>query len=177
MKVTLYMAMSVNGFVSKNADDTNFVSSVSWDTFRNLAKQTGNMIVGGRTYDIMVENNEMTGLEGVKIFVVTRNGAMKTGPPNVTFTNRPPQDILLFLRQMGFKEALVAGGGKVNWMFIKENAVDEIILDVEPIIFGRGTSLFSGQGFDVDLELIEAKPIAPNEVRLHYRVKRPPLPG
>jgi len=41
-----------------------------------------------------------------------------------------------------FEEVIVAGGGMLNASFIADNLVDEICLDIEPIILGEGIPLF-----------------------------------
>lgn len=67
---------------------------------------------------------------------------------------------------------MICGGGGANSSFIKENLVDEIYLDLEPIIIGRGIRLFADADFESQLELIEIKKISDNEVQLHYKVRR-----
>ena len=55
---------------------------------------------------------------------------------------------------------------------MKENLIDEIILDVEPLIFGKGIKLFSEGNFEAKLELLEVRKISDNVVQLRYKVKR-----
>ena len=55
---------------------------------------------------------------------------------------------------------------------MKENLIDEIFLDVEPKIFGRGIKLFSDNDFEFELELIDIKKFSQNELQIHYKVKK-----
>jgi len=74
------------------------------------------------------------------------------------------------LSQKGYKIAVVAGGGTLNASFLKEGLVDELFLDVEPVIIGKGLPLFAGKQFGKKLELLGIKKLSKNEIQLHYKV-------
>ncbi|MFQ6010344.1 MAG: dihydrofolate reductase family protein [Candidatus Aenigmatarchaeota archaeon] len=171
MKVILYMATTANGMIAGEDDDTSFASDVEWESFRSMINRVGNMIIGRRTYEVMKEGGEFSGLENIKVVVLTRDTSLKSDIPNIVFKNQP-KEVLKFLEEQGFKEALVAGGGKLNASFMKEGLVDEIYLDIEPTILGKGIKLFSDEDFKTNLELIETKKLSPSEIQLHYRVKK-----
>jgi dihydrofolate reductase len=168
MKVILYMSTTVNGYIARENDDTDFVSDTEWESFVNMVKKVDNIIIGRRTYEIMQKSDDFARLSESKIVVVTSN-VLKSENPNVFFANTP-EDALKLLQDKGFSEALVAGGGKLNSSFMKENLIDEVYLDVEPIVLGKGIKLFADDDFETNLELIEVNKLSPNEVQLHYRV-------
>ena len=60
----------------------------------------------------------------------------------------------------------------LNSSFMKEKLIDEIHLDVEPLVFGRGIKLFADDDFESRLELVGTKKLSANTVQLHYRVLR-----
>ena len=76
----------------------------------------------------------------------------------------------------GIKKLLVEGGGKLNWNLLKEKLIDEIRITLSPYIFGKGRSVFEGEGYKTkdegpklnleNFELCECK----NEVYLIYKV-------
>ena len=90
----------------------------------------------------------------------------------VVITNKSPKEIIRMLEQKGFAVVFLAGGGQLNTSFIKENIIDEIYLDVEPLIFGKGMGVFAKGDFEVELELLETKRLNSNTVQLHYRVSK-----
>ena len=169
MKVILYMAITANGFIAKENDDTSFVSEIEWDNFRNMIKGTRNMIIGSRTYEIMRDGEEFKNLENIRVLVVSENADFKTIANNHSVV-RTPKDALAILEKEGFNSALVAGGGTLNASFMAENLVDEIYLDVEPIVFGKGICLFRETDFEAKLKLLETKKLSDNEIQLHYQV-------
>ena len=61
-------------------------------------------------------------------------------------------------------------GGKLATSFLKEGLVNEIYLNVEPIVFGKGIPIFTNENFEKNLELLQVKKFSKNEVRLHYMV-------
>ncbi len=169
MKVVLYMAITVNGYIAKENDDTGFTSDIEWESYKNMAKKIGNIIVGKRTYQIGIKENNYEGLEKIKIVVVSKDSNLKTERPNHLVVHSP-KEALGLLEKRGFTKTLVAGGGKLNASFLAENLVDEIYLDVEPTVFGQGIKLFEGKDFTVNLKLLGTKKLSPNELQLHYKV-------
>jgi len=169
MKVILYMAITINGFIAKENDDTSFVSEIEWDSFRNMIKNTGNMIIGSRTYEIMRDSEGFKNLENIRVLVVSENANFKT-IANSHSVAQSPKDALTILEKEAFNKALVAGGGTLNASFMAENLVDEIYLDVEPVVFGKGIQLFRENDFETKLKLLETKRLSDNEIQLHYQV-------
>ena len=92
--------------------------------------------------------------------------------PGVKFTSEEPKAVLESLEKEGINQVCLCGGGKINGSFIKEGLVDEIYLDIEPKLLGKGIQLFGDCDFEADLELIEVKNLSNNEVQLHYKVKK-----
>lgn len=169
MKVILYMAITINGFIAKENDDTSFVSEIEWDSFRNMIKGIGNMIIGSRTYEIMRDGEEFKNLENIRVLVVSENANLKTIADNHSVA-KTPKDALAILDKEGFDNALVAGGGTLNASFVAENLVDEIYLDVEPTVLGKGIRIFRENDFEAKLKLLETKKLSDDEIQLHYQV-------
>lgn len=168
MKVTLYMAMTLNGFIAKENDNVDFVSRASWASYRSIIQKTKNVIVGERTYTLMGAAGDLEGLADIQIVVVSDKADFTAKPPAIAASS--PSAALSLLKSKGFKEALVAGGGTLNGSFMKDGLIDEIYIDLEPVIFGNGIKLFGEHSFDEKLELLESKQLTPDEVQLHYRV-------
>ncbi len=170
MKVVLYMAISVNGLIAKENDDTSFVSKIEWKSFRAMIKKADVMVIGRHTYDIMKESDELNGLKNTNIVVLTNGVNRKSEMSNITFTNLQPKELLKKLEKEKHKFVLIAGGGILNGSFVKENLVDEIILDVEPVVFGKGIGLFGDSDFEARLRLAGTKKLSMNEIQLRYKV-------
>jgi len=167
MKVVLYMAMSVNGYAAKENDDTPW-SDGEWKNYAKMVKKAGNLIVGRRTYEIMKKANEFEKIGNPFVVVVSHENKNEKGAVFV----KSPKDAVKLLNEKGFKMALVGGGGKLNMGFMKENLIDQIYIDIEPVVFGNGVKLFDEGDFESKLELIGVRKISKNEIQLHYNVRK-----
>lgn len=172
MKVILSMAMTANGIIATEKDDTSFVSETEWKHFLQMAQKIGNMIIGRRTYEVMNKKGEFEGLERVTILVMSHEPRTESSYPNVHFSTKSPAELLKQLEARGFESVLVAGGGKVNAAFMKAGLVDEVYLSIEPVVMGKGIRLFFEEDFTHSLELVGVSKLSQNEIRLHYRVKK-----
>ena len=161
------MAMTANGYIAKENDETPWPEE-EWNSFRKIARDIGSIVIGRRTYEIMLDKKEIDKLDKIKVIVVTsKNIADK----NIIFANSI-EEALKIAKKQGFDKVLLAGGSKLNSSFIKENLIDEIYLDIEPILFGKGIKLFSDSDFEANLELLETKKLSKNEIQLHYKIKK-----
>ncbi len=141
MKVVLYMAITANGYIAKENNETPW-SDEEWLSFSEKVKEIKNLIVGRKTFEIMEQEKEFQKI-GNPFTVIVSNQKEN----NSNFVNSPEQAIKL-LEEKGFSKILVAGGGKLNSSFLQKGLVDEIYLDVEPFIFGKGIQLFAENNFE-----------------------------
>ncbi len=169
MKVTLYMSTTPNGLIARENDDVNFISPLGWDDYRAMVNRVGNLIVGRRTYELMEESGEFQNFSNIKIIVVTNDNSYEVRQPN-HFAATSPHEALSLLAEDGTSEALLGGGGALNTSFAAENLIDEIYLDIEPAVFGKGIDLFGGKNFEMKLKLLETKKLSADEIQLHYKV-------
>ena len=70
----------------------------------------------------------------------------------------------------GFKSVLLTSGATLNSSFAKLGLIDEVILNVEPVIEGKGIPLFKPEDFELKLELVEMKKSKGKTIQLHYKV-------
>lgn len=93
MKVTLYMAMTANGYIAKEDDSTDFVSDGEWESFRMMATKVGAIIIGKRTYEIMLTNNDFDSLPNVSVIVCTQNINFKPQSPTHSIASSPQKAV------------------------------------------------------------------------------------
>jgi dihydrofolate reductase len=67
------------------------------------------------------------------------------------------------------KDVLIGGGADVIDQFLTAGLVDDIELNIVPLLLGDGARLFDGVGPDVGLEQVRAVE-APGVTHLKYRV-------
>jgi len=166
MKVVLYMAMSANGMIAKSNDNTSWISETEWNSYSATVRNAGCLIVGRRTYHILTKQLEFAELKDVKLVAVSKEKLSTVSPNHLVASS--PKEALEMLKD--FDTVIVAGGGILNTSFLEQELVDELYLDIEPIVLGKGIKLFSDSDFETKLELLETKQLSPNEIQLHYKV-------
>ena len=171
MKVILYAAITANGFIAKPDDNTDFVSSEEWDSYKQMVKKAGCIICGRRTYEEGLKSGTLLTQEGFHI-VLTINPKLTSSDPRVMITTESPNEALKILEEKGFSEVIIGGGGKLNASFLQSGLVDEIYLDIEPHLFSAGIPVTYPFKSDLELELLETKPLSPQTIQLHYRVQK-----
>lgn len=162
--VTMIMAITADGKIAKDkAQLANWTSREDKKLFVEVSKAHGVIMMGENTFKTFpaplkdrlnvvfsqVENQPL--LEGVK------------------WVKGEPEKVLNELEQMGYKSALLGGGSFLNSLFLEKKLISEIILTIEPKIFGAGLSLFN-RDLDANLKLLEFKNLNDNTVMLRYQV-------
>lgn len=169
MKTILYMGISVNGYIAKADGDSEWTSKEDLEGFYEHSERIGNIIMGKNTFLAAQKYGYFPFPKALNIVVSHQNIENKWGD-KVIVTNKSPGEILEMLTQDGFVAAFLAGGGELNSSFIKEGLIDEIYLDVEPLVFGRGIPVFSPNDFEFELKLLEVNKLNSDTVQLHYQV-------
>lgn len=166
MQLILYMATTVNGYIADEDGETPWSQAV-WESYYRLAKEFKAIIVGRKTYEVMQEVDEFKKIGSPFTLVVT-NKSLRANP-NITIV-KSPQAALSILKEKNYTRVLIGGGGQLNASFMKEKLIDQLILDIEPLIFGQGIKLFEGEDFKAQLELQETKNLSKNTIQLRYKV-------
>jgi len=171
MTTAIYIAITPNGMIARADESASWISESEWKLFSEFVNKHGNMIIGKRTYEILLEHGEFERpqLREVKTVVVS-DVPLRVHDAQRIAVARSPAEAIALLRD--FSTAVVAGGGELNASFMKEGLVDELYLDIEPIVFGRGIPLFREADFEASLKLLGVEHIGKDEVQLRYAVVR-----
>ncbi len=166
MKTTLYMAMSIDGFIAQK-DNTAPWSQEEFESFFAMVKQVGNLVIGRKTFEIMKENDELRNLDGVMVLVV---GNTYYDDVDNVYVVDAPERALSLLEEHGFSQALVGGGATLNTSFFEKNFVDELYVDIEPVVFGDGVRFLNKALSTKKFKLIETKLLTRDIIQLHYKL-------
>jgi len=172
MKVTLMMATAANGYIAKENDETPW-SDAEFKSFHAFVKKRKNIIVGRRTYELMKSANDFKECGNPFVVVMANHPRDLSKEMNVQYS-ASPMDALEIMKAKGFKEVLLGGGSYTNATFLREGLIDEIIIDIEPFIFGKGIKLFAESQQELKLELIKTEKLSKDTIRLHYNVIKKP---
>ena len=165
MKVTLLMAITLDGKIGKDPDHfPDWTGKEDKQLFKKITQKAGVVIMGSKTFDTIGKP-----LPGRKNIVLTRRPDRVSTWPNLVFTGQDPKEILNGLEQEGFSEAILAGGAKINLLFARANLIDDILITIVPRIFGAGISLFP-EKIDLPLALEDLKTMGKGMILARYSV-------
>lgn len=163
------MAMTLNGKIARTRNEpVKWTSMEDKKQFRAITKKAGALIMGKTTYDTIGKPLS----ERLNIVLTRSPEKMESIPGALEFTNKPLRELLLDLEKRRFASVIVSGGSAVNAQFLKENLIDEIIITIEPKIFGKGIPLFEEVSDEKTLRLLKVKKINDNTLTLFYQVIR-----
>lgn len=164
MKIIMMMAITADGKIAKDSNQfADWTSQEDKKLFAQTSKDCGVILMGENTFKtfpaplkerlnvVFSEKKDNPEIEGVK------------------WVSGEVEKVLEELEEMGYTKAILGGGSFLNSLFLKKGLIDEIMLTVEPKIFGSGLSLFN-QELDANLKLINTEKINENSVLLHYKV-------
>ncbi len=163
------MGMSVNGYIAKADGNSEWTSDEDLAGFFNNSKEAGNIIMGKNTFLETTRQGYFPFPEALNVVMTSQDTKNKWGD-KVIFTNKSPKEVLGILEEKGFTTVFLAGGGALNSSFIKEKLIDEIFIDIEPLVFGRGIKIFAESDFESELKLLGIKKLNDDTVQLHYKV-------
>lgn len=157
------MAMTVDGKIAK--DKTQFADWTSREDkklFVEISKAHGVIMMGENTFNTFPAPLK----ERLNVVFSETDHEAREG---VKWVKGDPEKVLEELEALGYKSALLGGGSFLNSLFLEKKLISEIILTVEPKIFGTGLSLFN-KDLNADLKLLEVKNLNENTLMLHYQV-------
>lgn len=167
VNIAIYMHITPNGMIAR-LDNGDFSSKLARTDFLKTIKKYKVNVIGRNTFNVASKSSGFP-LGGLNIIVSRHKIRTKKEWKNVIVTDKNPKEIIKIIESKGYDSAMVAGGTLAT-SFLKEGLVNELYLNVEPIVFGKGIPLFSSENFEKKLKLLQVKKFSENEVRLHYKI-------
>lgn len=159
----------MNGLIAMDEEkDYSFISDIAWNAYLDALENAGVFIMGGRTYEVSLRTGAFP-YKGCLNVVMTSKKPVNKWDDKVIFTDQKPKDVLRMLEVKGFGEVIVTGG-HLSTNFLRDNLVDEIWVNLMPQLFTKGINVFSGEQFNVKLQLLGCQKSEDGEVLLKYKV-------
>jgi len=171
MKISIYIAMSANGFISNLRNAPDWLSPEYGQGFMEICQKMKAVIMGKTTYNILAPNHLPLQKEGTTV-VLTTDDQAKSDNPTVVFTKDKPTQIAEMLAKRGHTEAVIIGGTMTMSEFINAGLVNDIYFVMEPVLFTNGLPLIKGVASDLKLNLLEVTKLNDNTVKLHYQIQK-----
>ena len=173
-KVTFGGACSLDNFFARKddsvdwlmwTDEVNEIMESYWATIDT-------MLMGRRTYEVAVRNGGGGGCyQGVKTYVFSRT-IKKPNTDNLTFVSEDAADFVRRLKEEDGKDICVMGGGLLARSLFEADLIDEVGLNIHPVLLGSGIPVFNEISRQLDLELVKLQQLSNGCVVVTYQRKR-----
>ena len=162
--------MTLDGIIAKDkTQNVDWSSPADKRVFIAETKKHKAIIFGETTFEVMGEK-PLPGRFNLVLSLTPEKYKKQEIPGTLEYFKGPPVQVLKHLESKGYETAILGGGAGTNSAFLKAGLVDEILITIEPKVFGRGLNFTEGEDLDMELELLESKEIGDNAVQLRYRV-------
>jgi len=128
------------------------------------------VLMGRDTYEVGAREGLLSPYPTLDQYVIS--GSMEESPhPDVTLVREDVPARVAALKQEAGKAIWLCGGATLATSLLRAGLIDQLILKLNPVVFGRGIPLFREAPAPFRLALTDSKAFASGHVRLHYEVR------
>ena len=175
-KLSLFIAMSLDGYIAKPNDDLSFLKQVEKAGedygYTEFTATVDTLIIGRKTYDYVLKEIGPSHYDNGQrdVYVITRSQRPQVG--RTTFYTGDLPALVKRLKSENGKNIYCDGGAEVINELLTYELVDEFIISVIPVLLGDGIRLFKAGRPEQVLELVTTKQFDTGLTQLHYRKKQ-----
>ena len=170
--VTYGAGCSLDGFIAKTDGGVDWLRFTpdAQAVMRDSWSRIDTILMGRKTWEVAAASGAGGGSSpGITSYVFSRT-LEKLPTRGAELVREDAAAFVRALKQKPGKEICVMGGGDFARSLIEAGVVDEIGINVHPVLLGSGVPLFLDPRRQVDLELTECRQMAEGCVLLRYRV-------
>lgn len=146
-------------------DEVAAVTAEFWKTIDTV-------LMGRKTYEVALRHSKggSNPYPGVKSYVFSRT--LAAGPDSsVEVVRDDAASFVAELKRGEGRDICVMGGGELARTLFEAGLIDEVGLNIHPVLLGSGVPLFHAMKRQVNLELLDCKTFRNGCVLVSYRVK------
>lgn len=126
-------------------------------------------ILGRRTYEIAMKSGGAGAFGGIKTYVCSRT--LKEIPGEKIELASDAVSLVKRLKAEEGKDIIVMGGSEIGKSLFEAELIDELGVNIHPVLLGSGIPLFREMDRRIELELRECRQTSNGCVLLTYNVK------
>jgi dihydrofolate reductase len=171
-KVIYGGACSLDGFVTgkDGAIDWLHFSKDVEEVMRASWANTDTILFGRKTWEVASKMGGGPELPGVTAYVFSRTLTSLPNPADRLVTTDAAGFVRNLKSQPG-KDIVVMSGGNFATSLLQQGLIDEVGLNIHPVLLGSGVPAFLDPGTRVHLELTECRQLDGGCVLVTYRVR------
>lgn len=166
VRFLVFLATSLDGYIARRDDGLDWLARFEQEEhgYRDFLASVEALVIGRRTYDVVLRFSAWP-YAGKRVIVCTSRP--RSPVHGEELWSSPPRALAERLDREGVRRVYLDGGALVR-SFLAEGLVDEMTLNVIPVVLGDGVPLFATGLPETRLRLLEAKSFPSGLVQLHY---------
>ena len=181
-KVKYLVANSLDNFIARPDGGVDWLFNDDTDYgMAEFFRSIDCMLLGRKTFEVATKMNQpkrkskkakrktSSGL-GMKSYVFSRT-LKPDAEDDFTVISENAGEFVRKLKREAGKDIWLMGGGELCGSLLNEAVVDQISLNIHPVLLGQGIPLFAGLSRQVNLELFATRTHKNGCVQVDYRVK------
>jgi dihydrofolate reductase len=171
-KVIFGVANSLDNFIARRDGGYDWLmwSDEVTELMADFWPKIDTVLVGRKTYDVMrQQGGAETSMPGVTTYVFSRTLSSVEGS-SIELVTQDAGPFVRELKQRPGKDICCMGGGELARSLFDADVIDEVGLNIHPILLGDGIPLFLPMKQQVDLKLRESKAFKNGCVMVSYDV-------
>ena len=173
-RIVVFAGTSADGFIARPDGDIAWLTSrPKLDGFYGIGEFTASIdtkILGRKTYEKSLAMGARFDAK-TRCYVFSTQAAPGAHPEGVEFVSEPIAAFARRLRAADGKDIWMMGGGGIIASFLDAGAIDQLIVNVVPVLIGEGIPLIAPRHRHVPLTLLSSRQFADGVVQLKYEVE------
>jgi dihydrofolate reductase len=176
VKVTVFIATSLDGFIARKNGDLDWLPSPSDAVpgedhgYEALMRSVDALVMGRHTFEKVLTFAEWPYGDKPVVVLSSRHLAIPAGiRTHVQSMSGPPCEIVASLAERGWRHLYVDGGVTIQ-RFLSEGLVHRLIIARIPVLIGQGIPLFGPLPHDFRLRHIATRQFSSGVVQTEYEV-------
>lgn len=167
MKIILYPAISLDGYIARSDGDSDWVTPEDERLFTEEVRKAGCVIVGNNTFKQY--QGSIYPIQGAVTFVCSSSIESQIDSA-VRYVGGKVADIIKQIASAGFTSAVLSGGADTNARFAEAGAITEMLVSIYPHVLGSGLKLFGDRSIKIALSLLTTQQLDSGVVQNKYKV-------
>jgi dihydrofolate reductase len=169
-KVIFGGANTLDNYIAGKDDSIDWIrhSTEANEILSDYWKRIDTVILGRRTYEVAMKGGGGFGPGGIKTYVCSRT--LKKIPGKKVELASDAVSLVKRLKAEEGKDIIVMGGSEIGKSLFEAGLIDELGVNIHPVLLGSGIPLFGEIERRIELELRDCKPTKNGCVVLTYDV-------
>jgi dihydrofolate reductase len=172
-KVIFHLTNSLDNYIARKDGAVDWIlsSEETASAMTEFWKTIDAVVIGRKTYEpVLKSGTPFPTFPGIKNYVLSRT-LMESPDKNIELIRKDAVEFIRKLKTEAGKDIFVMGGGMLARPLFEANLIDEVGVNIHPVLLGSGIPLFHEMSHQIDLELIKCRTFKNGCVSLIYRVK------